>query len=236
MNVRRIPGTAVESSLRLVRLPLDTAVGRLPGNGTGARPTARLALDRADAAVRAFAGTILGDSVLREDAKMRRVALEPREQGQALRGEAEKKTEQADARLEQRQDQVARQRAQTELRAKSRRDEADRARTRRRAAPNKSSARAWQPAARRPIVLSRQSASVRRGQGWKPSTPRPTRFVRRKKHWQPTTRPAGCAKPPAAQRPNAKLTKTRERYLIPGSRILAPAGFTRNHSELKGRL
>jgi hypothetical protein len=129
MNVRRIPGTAVESSLRLVRLPLDAAVDRLPGNGTGARPTARLALDRADAAVRAFAGTILGDSALREDAQMRRVALKARERGQALRGEAEKKTEQADARLEERQDQVARQRAQAELRAKSRRDEADRART-----------------------------------------------------------------------------------------------------------
>ena len=69
MNARRIPGTAVENSLRLVRVPLDAAIGRLPGNGTGARPTARLALDRADVAVRAFAGTILGDSVLSEDAQ-----------------------------------------------------------------------------------------------------------------------------------------------------------------------
>ena len=128
MTVRRISGTAVESSLRLVRLPLDAAIGRLPGNGTGARPTARLALDRADAAVRAFAARILGDSVLREDAQMRRVALKAREQGQALRGEAEQKTEEADARLQERQDQVARQRAQAELRAKRRRDEAGRKR------------------------------------------------------------------------------------------------------------
>ena len=128
MTVRRIPGTAVESSLRLVRLPLDAAIGRLPGNGTGARANARLALDRADAAVRAFAGRILGDSVLREDAQMRRVALKAREQGQALRGEAEQKTEEADARLQARQDQVARQRAQAELRAKRRRDEAGRKR------------------------------------------------------------------------------------------------------------
>jgi hypothetical protein len=128
MNARRIPGTAVESSLRLVRLPLDAAIGRLPGNGTGARPTARLALDRADAAVRAFAGTILGDSVLSEDAQMRRAALKERQRGQALRGEAEKKTEHADARLQERHDQVARQRAQTELRAKRRREGADRQR------------------------------------------------------------------------------------------------------------
>ena len=128
MNARRIPGTAVANSLRLVRVPLDAAVDRLPGNGTGARPTARLALDRADAAVRAFAGTILGDSVLSEDAQMRRAALTVREHGQALRGEAENKTEQADARLEQRQAQVARQRAQAELRAKTKRDDADRER------------------------------------------------------------------------------------------------------------
>jgi hypothetical protein len=129
MNARRIPGTAVESSLRLVRVPLDVAIGWLPGNGTGPRPTARLALDRADAAVRAFAGTILGDPVLSEDAQMRRAALREREHGQALRHEAEKKTEQADARLQERHDQVARQRAQSELRAKNRRDEADRERT-----------------------------------------------------------------------------------------------------------
>jgi hypothetical protein len=128
MNARRIPGTAVENSLRLVRMPLDAAVGWLPGNGTGAQPTARLALDRADAAVRAFAGTILGDSVLSEDAQMRRAALKEREQGQAMRGKAETKTGQADARLEQRYDQIARQRAQSELRAKSKRDEAERER------------------------------------------------------------------------------------------------------------
>jgi hypothetical protein len=127
MNARRIAGTAVENSLRLVRVPLDAAIGRLPGNGIGARPTARLALDRADAAVRALAGMILSDSILSEDAQMRRDALNERERGQALRGDAEKKIERADARLQERHDQVARQRAQAELRAKTRRESADRA-------------------------------------------------------------------------------------------------------------
>ncbi len=61
---------------------------------------------------------------------MRRAALKERERGQALRGEAEMKTEQADARLQERHDQVARQRAQAELRAKSRRDDAERERER----------------------------------------------------------------------------------------------------------
>lgn len=42
MNARSISRIAVESSLMLVRLPLDAVIGRLPGNGTGTRPTARL--------------------------------------------------------------------------------------------------------------------------------------------------------------------------------------------------
>lgn len=128
MNARSIPRTAVNSSLRLVRVPLEAAIGRLPGNGTGAQPTARLALDRTDATLRAFAGTVLSDPVLREDAQQRRAALKQREQAQELRGEARKKTKQADARLEKRQDQVARQRTQAEQRAKSQREDADRER------------------------------------------------------------------------------------------------------------
>ena len=149
MNVRRIPGTAVESSLRLVRLPLDAAVDRLPGNGTGARPTARLALDRADAAVRAFAGTILGDSVLREDAQMRRVALEARERGRHCA---------AKLRIKPNRPMHGWRSARIKLRASAHRPSCARkagatkliAHVRRRhAAPSKSSARAWQPAATR---------------------------------------------------------------------------------------
>ena len=128
MNARNIPRTAVENSLRLVRMPLDAAIGWLPGNGTGARPTARLALDRTDATLRAVAGTLLSDSVLREDARQRRAALKQREHAQELRGEANKKTDQADARLQERHDQVARARTQAEQRAKSQREDADRER------------------------------------------------------------------------------------------------------------
>jgi hypothetical protein len=128
MNARSIPRIAVENSLRLVRAPLDAAISWLPGNGTGARPTARLALDRADATLRTLAGAILDDSLLREDAQLRRAALKEREQSKELRGAARKKTEQADARLQQRHDQVARQRAQGEQRRVSRREDADRER------------------------------------------------------------------------------------------------------------
>jgi hypothetical protein len=74
MNVREVPRTAVESYLRLVRLPLDGAISLLPGNGTGAKPAARLALDRADATLRAVIATILGDPFIREDAQSRHTA------------------------------------------------------------------------------------------------------------------------------------------------------------------
>ena len=55
MNMRVIPRTAVDSYLRLLRLPLDGAISLLPGNGTGAKPAAALALDRLDAALQSRA-------------------------------------------------------------------------------------------------------------------------------------------------------------------------------------
>jgi len=128
MTAQSIRRTAVQNFLVLARVPLDVAIGCLPGNETGARPSAQLALDRADATLRAFAGTILSDPALREDAEQRRAALKLRQHAQGLRGEAHRKTEQADARLQERHDQIARQRAQAEQRAKSRRENADRER------------------------------------------------------------------------------------------------------------
>ncbi|MEA2351752.1 MAG: hypothetical protein QOJ14_166, partial [Thermoleophilaceae bacterium] len=56
MNLRVIPRTALEGYIRLVRLPLDTAIALLPGNGTGPGVSASLAADRAEAAARAIAG------------------------------------------------------------------------------------------------------------------------------------------------------------------------------------
>ena len=52
MNVTTIPAIAIDRYLKLVRIPLDTAVGFLPGNGNGRGPAAELALDRADATLR----------------------------------------------------------------------------------------------------------------------------------------------------------------------------------------
>lgn len=124
MNVHETPGIAVDRYLRLVRLPLDAAIDRLPGNGGGVRPVARLIVDRADASVRALVAAILSDSSLGEDAERRQTAVQKREHAAHLREEAERKTEQADARLEERHAQAERQRAQAKQRADARRKQA----------------------------------------------------------------------------------------------------------------
>jgi colicin import membrane protein len=107
-------------------MPLDGAIRLLPGNATGARRAAGLALDRADATLRTVIATILGDPVLREDAERRRSAAEQRESALRLRTGSERKGEQADARLAERQEQATRQREQANQRAEARRQEAAR--------------------------------------------------------------------------------------------------------------
>ena len=55
MDLRVIPRTAIDRYLRVVRLPLDGVIELFRGNGTGAQPAAKLALDRADARLRGLA-------------------------------------------------------------------------------------------------------------------------------------------------------------------------------------
>jgi hypothetical protein len=126
VNIRVIPRTAIDGYLRLVRFPLDGATRLLPGNGTGAKPAAELALDRLDARLRALIATILADPVLRDDAEQRRSAAEARETALELRLQAERKAEEAGTRLEERQEQATQQREQANQRAGARRQEAAR--------------------------------------------------------------------------------------------------------------
>ena len=130
MKVRDIPSTAVDGYLKLVRLPLDGAIHLLPGNGTGPGPAAKLALDRADAGVRAIIAGILGDAALREDARRRRAAADEREHALKLHEEAEDVAETADARLEERRRRATRERRQARQRAEVKREDADRQRER----------------------------------------------------------------------------------------------------------
>jgi hypothetical protein len=128
VNVRVIPRTTVDGYLKLVRLPLDVAIGLLPGNGTGRGTAAGLALDRVDAAARTVAGAVLGDPVLREDAARRRLAAGERQRAFRLRTEAQRKSERAESRLAERRDQADRQRKRATQRAQKTRRQAERRR------------------------------------------------------------------------------------------------------------
>src|SRR4051795_3006707 len=99
-----VTNKAVDGYLKLVRIPLDSAVGLLPGNGDGRGPAAGLALDRADATVRAIVGTILRDADLLRDAEGRRTAADECEKALRLRTEAQRKSQEADAKLEHREE------------------------------------------------------------------------------------------------------------------------------------
>src|SRR5436305_3590873 len=102
MNIRTIPRTAFTSYLRLVRIPIDAAIGALPGN----REARKLSADRADATVRSVAANVFGDSDLREDAQRRRAAADERAKALKLRGEARRRGQQADSAVEQRHEQA----------------------------------------------------------------------------------------------------------------------------------
>ena len=125
MNVRLIPRTALTGYLRLVRTPLDTAIGLLPGNGNGPKPAAQLAVDRADATVRTVAGALLRDPVLMEDGQRRRQAALERERAAELRSREQQTAETADERLEQREEQARKRRQRERETANARRREAD---------------------------------------------------------------------------------------------------------------
>lgn len=125
MNVRVIPRAAVQGSLRLVRTPLDAAMSLLPANGTGALPTAQLAVDRADAAIRSVAGSLLGDPVLRDDGQRRREAAHDRARALRLRDRAEQTAEHADVRLQEREDQAREQRRGARQASSARRRQAE---------------------------------------------------------------------------------------------------------------
>lgn len=145
MNVRVIPRSAVQGYLKLVRTPLDTAIGLLPGNGKGPKPGAQLAVDRADATVRSVAATLLRDPVLRADGERRRQAAHERERGLRLRDRADQTAGEADARLQEREQRVQQERQlaretakarrrQAETRAQTKKQQAVRAESRRRGA------------------------------------------------------------------------------------------------------
>jgi hypothetical protein len=126
MGIRAIPRTAVDGALKLTRLPLDIAISLMPGNGSGVRPAAGIAVDRLDARLRDVAGVVLRDSALRDEAMQRRVAADERARAARLRNEAEAGSEAADARFSVRVEDAEERRATAEQRAENQRVAAER--------------------------------------------------------------------------------------------------------------
>ena len=126
MSLRDIPRSAVGGAVKLTRLPLDIVVSMLPGNGSGTKPAAAIAVDRFEAALRDAAGIALFDEELREDAMRRRIAADERERELRLRAEAERRTAEADERFSARVEDAEDRRTAAEKRAEHERQEAER--------------------------------------------------------------------------------------------------------------
>lgn len=126
MSLRDIPRSAVGGAVKLTRLPLDIVVSMLPGNGSGTKPAAAIAVDRFEAALRDAAGIALFDEELREDAMRRRIAADERERELRLRAEAERRTAEADERFSARVEDAEDRRSAAEKRAEHERQEAER--------------------------------------------------------------------------------------------------------------
>jgi colicin import membrane protein len=124
MEVRNVRRAAIDRWLRVARLPFDTFAHLLPSD-PGPRNTAMLAIDRADATVRAAVGGILHDDDLRSDAFRRRAAADERERAIELRGEAAEKKRIADAELAQELEGAARLREDADREAQERRRRVD---------------------------------------------------------------------------------------------------------------
>jgi hypothetical protein len=133
--IRTLSRTAIGGSLRLIRLPIDGVLA-IGGDRTPVT-AAKLAVDRADARAREWAGLMLGDADLQQDAKRRREAADERGQALDLRAEAESRSEHADQMTEQRKQDAARRRKQAAETAKQKRRKAQQRRQTTKAAAGK---------------------------------------------------------------------------------------------------
>jgi flagellar biosynthesis GTPase FlhF len=131
MSIRAIPRTAISGSIKAMRLPLDIAVSLLPGNGAGPRPRAGIVLDRLEAQLRDFAGAVLGDEVLREDAARRHLAADERERAMRLRTAAARRSDETGERLAETREDAGELREQAAERARRQRVEAEHVREQR---------------------------------------------------------------------------------------------------------
>jgi colicin import membrane protein len=99
MTLRTIPRVALGAALRALRFPLDRAL-TLTGEETSA--SVKLAVDRAEVAVRGAAASVLGDPELGRDADRRRRAADERARALRLRAEAQYTSQEAERAAQER--------------------------------------------------------------------------------------------------------------------------------------
>ena len=144
MALRTASRLGVDASVRAARLPFDLGT-RLVG---GAESSLALAVDRADARVRALAGFVLGDAELQDDAARRHAATDERVRAFRLHEQADIVSEQADERLAEKERTAVRRRAGAAADARRRKEQADERRNSREAEAVRAAAHRHQSNAR----------------------------------------------------------------------------------------
>lgn len=121
MALRTATRLGVEATVRTARLPFDLGT-RLVG---GADSAAALAVDRADARVRALAGLVLGDAELQDDAARRHAATDERVRALRLREQADDVSARAEERVAEKEEAAERRRAGAASAAQRRKAQAE---------------------------------------------------------------------------------------------------------------
>jgi hypothetical protein len=124
--MNRFTTSTLDGYLRLIRRPVDGAVGLLPGRRTGPGAAARVTVDRVDATIRSLLGATLRDEALSEDADRRQQAAVERQRALKLRQDAEAVQARTEDRLQARHEQSSERREQARGTAASRRRQAER--------------------------------------------------------------------------------------------------------------
>jgi hypothetical protein len=124
MTPRNFTSNTIDGYLKLVRKPIDLAIGLLPDRRIGSGAAARLAVDRVDASIRAAAGAALKDQSLSDDARRRRAAATERSRAVELRRQAEENAQQAKGRVKASHERASQRRERASSTAASRREQA----------------------------------------------------------------------------------------------------------------
>jgi hypothetical protein len=125
----RFTTSTLDGYLKLIRKPVDLAIGLLPRQRTGPAAAARVTVDRVDAGVRTLLGAALGDDALTEGARRQRDAADERQRAVELRRQAQEAEERTEQKLTERHEHASERREQARTRAASRRRQASRTET-----------------------------------------------------------------------------------------------------------